>query len=67
MCVAVDIIHLKYFLPFHLVLFFAKNKRGKQAPFQARVEMCRILFKDTPNVIVTEAERICFEKAARGL
>lgn len=43
------------------------NKRGKQAPFHARVEMCRLLFKDTPKVVVSEAERICFEKAAEGI
>eukprot|EP00584_Thalassiosira_punctigera_P009857 CAMPEP_0172532114 /NCGR_PEP_ID=MMETSP1067-20121228/5283_1 /TAXON_ID=265564 ORGANISM="Thalassiosira punctigera, Strain Tpunct2005C2" /NCGR_SAMPLE_ID=MMETSP1067 /ASSEMBLY_ACC=CAM_ASM_000444 /LENGTH=250 /DNA_ID=CAMNT_0013316585 /DNA_START=57 /DNA_END=809 /DNA_ORIENTATION=+ len=43
------------------------NKRGKQAPFQARVDMCRILFKEVPKVVVSEAERICFEKASEGL
>mmetsp|Transcript_10686 Transcript_10686/g.23643 ORF Transcript_10686/g.23643 Transcript_10686/m.23643 type:complete len:243 (-) Transcript_10686:59-787(-) len=43
------------------------NKRGKQAPFQARVEMCQLLFKDIPNVVVSETERICFQKAAKGL
>jgi len=43
------------------------NKRGKQAQFQARIEMCQLLFKDTPKVVVSEAERICFEKAAEGL
>lgn len=42
-------------------------KRGKQAPFQTRVEMCQILFKNIPKVIVSEAERICFERAAEEL
>ncbi|KAL7543255.1 hypothetical protein ACHAXR_012561 [Thalassiosira sp. AJA248-18] len=43
------------------------NKRGKQAPFQMRVEMCRLLFKDIPKVLVSEAERICFEKTSEGI
>eukprot|EP00578_Thalassiosira_sp_NH16_P001204 CAMPEP_0181129862 /NCGR_PEP_ID=MMETSP1071-20121207/29552_1 /TAXON_ID=35127 /ORGANISM="Thalassiosira sp., Strain NH16" /LENGTH=176 /DNA_ID=CAMNT_0023215885 /DNA_START=46 /DNA_END=573 /DNA_ORIENTATION=+ len=43
------------------------TKRGKQAPFQARVEMCRLLVKDIPKAVVSEAERICFEKAAERL
>ncbi|KAL7546917.1 hypothetical protein ACHAWF_010243 [Thalassiosira exigua] len=43
------------------------NKRGKQAPFQTRVEMCRLLFKDVPKVCISEAERICFERASEGL
>lgn len=29
--------------------------------------MCRILFKDIPKVVVSEAERICCKKAAEGL
>jgi len=43
------------------------SKRGKQAPFQSRIQMCQLLFKDIPNVIVSEAERICFEKVSHGL
>ncbi|KAL7471564.1 hypothetical protein ACHAXS_011845 [Conticribra weissflogii] len=43
------------------------NKRGKQAPFETRVEMCNLLIKDVPKVTVSEVERICFEKAAAGL
>ena len=44
-----------------------QSKRGKQAQFQARVEMCQLLFKDTPKVVVSEVERNCFENAADGL
>ncbi|KAL9182366.1 hypothetical protein ACHAXT_013018 [Thalassiosira profunda] len=43
------------------------NKRGKQAPFRVRVEMCQLLFRDVPKVVVSEAERICFERASEGL
>jgi len=43
------------------------SKRGKQAPFQSRIQMCQLLFKDIPNVIVSEAERICFERVSDGL
>mmetsp|Transcript_1925 Transcript_1925/g.4206 ORF Transcript_1925/g.4206 Transcript_1925/m.4206 type:complete len:267 (-) Transcript_1925:3-803(-) len=43
------------------------NKRGKQAPFETRVEMCTLLIKNVPKVTVSEVERICFEKAAAGL
>ena len=44
-----------------------KGKRGRQAPFLSRVEMCRLLFRDVPGVVVSEAERTCFERAAEGL
>jgi len=44
-----------------------QSKRGKQAPFQSRIQMCQLLFKDIPNVIVSEAERICFERVSDGL
>lgn len=47
--------------------FILQSKRGKQAPFQSRIQMCQLLFKDIPNVIVSEAERICFEKVSDGL
>ncbi|KAL9182305.1 hypothetical protein ACHAXT_012957 [Thalassiosira profunda] len=43
------------------------NKRGKQAPFRVRVEMCQLLFRDVPKVVVSEAERVCFERASEGL
>lgn len=46
---------------------FKQSKRGKQAPFQSRIQMCQLLFRDIPNVVVSEAERICFEKASDGL
>jgi len=44
-----------------------QNKRGKQAPFETRIEMCQILFKDIPNVVVSDAEKVCFENASQGL
>ncbi len=49
------------------IIIAMQSKRGKQAPFQSRIEMCQLLFKDIPNVIVSEAERICFEKVSDGL
>lgn len=49
------------------IIIAIQSKRGKQAPFQSRIEMCQLLFKDIPNVIVSEAERICFERASDGL
>ncbi|KAL3803749.1 hypothetical protein ACHAW5_004600 [Stephanodiscus triporus] len=42
------------------------GKREKQAPFLHRVEMCRLLFKGIPKVVVSEAERTCFERKASG-
>ena len=48
-------------------LIDTQNKRGKQAPFQTRIEMCQILFKDIPNVVVSDAEKVCFENASQGL
>jgi len=44
-----------------------QNKREKQAPFETRKEMCQILFKDIPNVVVSDAEKVCFENASQGL
>ena len=49
------------------VKLLLQSKRGKQAPFQSRIQMCQLLFKDIPNVIVSEAERICFERVSDGL
>jgi len=52
-------------LPVYTHMF--SSKRGKQAPFLSRIQMCQLLLKDIPNVLVSEAERICFEKASDGL
>ena len=43
-----------------------KKKREKQAPYRHRVEMCRLLFGGMPGVIVSEAEKVCFERKAGG-
>ena len=43
------------------------SKRGRQAPFQDRVAMCRLLVKGIPNATVSEIERRCFEEKAQGL
>ena len=51
----------------HMCCKLLQSKRGKQAPFQSRIQMCQLLFKDIPNVIVSEAERICFERVSDGL
>jgi nicotinic acid mononucleotide adenylyltransferase len=42
-----------------------KNKRGRQAPYRDRVNMCHLSFDDIPNVVVSEAERVCYETKAR--
>ena len=52
---------------FNTQSLFIQNKRGNQAPFQSRIQMCQLLFKDIPNVIVSEAERLCFEKVSDAL
>ncbi|KAL7476348.1 hypothetical protein ACHAW6_002218 [Cyclotella cf. meneghiniana] len=52
-------------LPVYRHMF--QSKRGKQAPFASRVEMCRILFKNESKVVVSDAECVCFKNAAKGL
>ncbi|KAL3776116.1 hypothetical protein ACHAWO_008717 [Cyclotella atomus] len=52
-------------LPVYRHMF--SNKRGKQAPFASRIEMCKLLFENQSKVIISEAERECFEMAAEGV
>ncbi|GFH61486.1 hypothetical protein CTEN210_17962 [Chaetoceros tenuissimus] len=40
------------------------SKRGKQASYDDRLEMCKLAFQDIPRVIVSDDERICFHKIA---
>jgi len=46
---------------------FFDAKRGKQTDFDRRIEMCRIAFGDLPNVVTSEAERDCFNRAKNAL
>lgn len=48
-------------LPVYEHMFQNKRERG-QAPFHQRMEMCELCFADVPNVVVSDAERICFER-----
>jgi len=44
-----------------------KEKEGKQATFDQRVEMCRLAFETYPNVVVTECERTMYERCAKNV
>ena len=48
-------------LPVYKHMFQNKRERG-QAPFHQRMEMCELCFADVPNVVVSDAERMCFER-----
>ena len=48
-------------LPVYKHMFQNKRERG-QAPFHQRMEMCELCFADMHNVVVSDAERICFER-----
>ena len=48
------------------------NKRNNQMPFHHRVQLCKLLFENGNNnsnnnkVVVSEAERICFERHSQA-
>lgn len=48
-------------LPVYKHMFQNKRERG-QAPFHQRMAMCKLCFEDIPNVVVSDAEKICFER-----
>lgn len=43
------------------------SKRGKQASYDDRLEMCRLAFEGIERVTVSDCERRCFDLAAKGL
>ena len=53
------------------MLQFIKEKRNlkNQASFDHRMEMCKLAFRDIPNVIVSDYERALFDHVAseRGM
>lgn len=52
-------------LPVYQHMYEDKRERG-QAPFHHRVEMCKLCFGGIPGVVVSEAERTCFENKQSG-
>ena len=43
------------------------SKRGKQASYDDRLEMCRLAFEGIDRVTISDCERRCFDLAAKGL
>ena len=43
------------------------SKRGKQASYDDRLQMCRLAFDGIDRVTVSDCERRCFDLAAKGL
>ena len=52
-------------VPVYRHMFAAK--RGKQASYDDRLEMCRLAFEGIDRVTVSDCERRCFDLAAKGL
>ena len=52
-------------VPVYRHMFAAK--RGKQASYDDRLQMCRLAFEGIDRVTVSDCERRCFELAAKGL
>uniref|UniRef100_A0A7S3Q9Q3 Nicotinamide-nucleotide adenylyltransferase n=1 Tax=Chaetoceros debilis TaxID=122233 RepID=A0A7S3Q9Q3_9STRA len=48
-------------LPVYSHMFNEKRGRGMQASYEARLEMCRLAFREIPKVIVSNDEEKCFE------
>ena len=43
------------------------SKRGKQASYDDRLQMCRLAFEGIDRVTVSDCEQRCFDLAAKGL
>lgn len=43
------------------------SKRGNQANYDDRLQMCRLAFEGIDRVTVSDCERRCFDLAAKGL
>jgi len=48
-------------LPVYSHMFNEKRGNGMQASYEARLEMCRLAFREIPKVIVSNDEEKCFE------
>ena len=49
-------------LPVYKHMFQNKRDRKDKAPFHQRMDMCTLCFEGVPNVVVSDAEKICYER-----
>jgi nicotinic acid mononucleotide adenylyltransferase len=49
-------------LPVYKHMFQNKRDRKDKAPFHQRMDMCKLCFEGVPNVVVSDAEKICYER-----
>mmetsp|Transcript_22699 Transcript_22699/g.33613 ORF Transcript_22699/g.33613 Transcript_22699/m.33613 type:complete len:320 (+) Transcript_22699:100-1059(+) len=54
-------------LPVYSHMFNEKRGNGMQASYEARLEMCRLAFREIPKVIVSNDEEKCFEWYAKRI